>query len=130
MRLQRYDLAAAAILLGACLLVAPAITNRVWDNADGRSDHSTGGVRPEREAGPPEHSTVDRYYPATHAEVASVRHRMLLEGSPASWPGSPGAPSLRWSLVGPRGIYVDVNGFYYNTIDSHRHDGLHDPLRR
>lgn len=114
MRLQRCKRVAKAILLGACLLVAPAVTDRVFDDAARRSDPSVSGEGPELEAGPAERQTVDRYYPATHADVASTRHRMLLEGSSAFWPASPGAPSLRWSLVGPRGIYDNGSGFYYS----------------
>lgn len=114
MRFQRCTVVAAAVLLGACLLVAPAVTNLVFEDAADRSDPSSSGGQSVRESGPPERTTVDRYYPATHAEVAAMRHRMLLEGSPAFWPASPAAPSIRWSLLGPRGIYVDVNGFYYS----------------
>ena len=45
MRVPRSKLLAGAILLGACLFVAPAVKNLLFDDAAGGSDPSTSGER-------------------------------------------------------------------------------------
>lgn len=53
MRFQRCKVVAAAVVLGACLLVAPAVTNLVFEDAADRGDPSSSGRQPVRESGPP-----------------------------------------------------------------------------